>query len=82
MLSPVLLTTNPIFLALTCCSSLILVTPLLKLAQDIPWDDFDSQFAKHYSQNTGARSKSIRLMVGLLILKQLEYPSDESVVLQ
>lgn len=56
--------------------------PLLKLAQIIPWDDFDSQFAKHYSQDTGAPSKPIRLMVGLLILKQLEDLSDESVVLQ
>jgi IS5 family transposase len=56
--------------------------PLLKLAQVIPWSDFDQAFAKHYTQGIGAPSKPIRLMVGLLILKQLENLSDEVVVLQ
>ena len=56
--------------------------PLLKLAETIPWEQFDEAFAKHYSKNTGAPSKPIRLMVGLLLLKQLENLSDEAVVLQ
>ena len=56
--------------------------PLLKLAQVIPWSDFDAAFEKHYTQGIGAPSKPIRLMVGLLILKQLENLSDETVVLQ
>ncbi len=55
---------------------------LLQLAQVIPWNDFDDAFSHHYSKNTGAPSKPIRLMVGLLILKQLENLSDESIVLQ
>lgn len=56
--------------------------PLLKLAAVIPWQTFDQSFAKHYTQGIGRPSKPIRLMVGLLILKQLENLSDEAVVLQ
>lgn len=56
--------------------------PLLKLAQEIPWQEFDEAFSIHYTEGTGAPSKPIRLMVGLLILKQLEDLSDEAIVLQ
>ena len=56
--------------------------PLLKLSTTIPWGIFDKEFAKHYSKDKGAPSKPIRLMVGLLLLKQLENLSDEAVVLQ
>ncbi len=56
--------------------------PLLALATAIPWSIFDEAFAKHYSQTTGAPAKPIRLMVGLLLLKQIECLSDEAVVLQ
>jgi len=56
--------------------------PLLKLSTVIPWHAFDEAFSNHYAKATGAPSKPIRLMVGLLILKQLEDLSDEAVVLQ
>ena len=56
--------------------------PLLKLSTVIPWHEFDEAFSIHYTEDIGAPSKSIRLMVGLLILKQLENLSDEVVVLQ
>ena len=56
--------------------------PMLKLAGAIPWHKFDEAFSIHYTKSIGAPSKPIRLMVGLLILKQLENLSDESVVLQ
>ena len=56
--------------------------PLLLLAAEIPWDEFDDAFSVHYTQGIGAPSKPIRLMVGLLILKQLENLSDEAIVLQ
>ena len=55
--------------------------PLIQLSQAIPWSEFEGSFAKHYSKDTGAPSKPIRLMVGLLLLKQLEDLSDEKVVL-
>jgi len=55
--------------------------PLLKLASVIPWQELEDEFQKHYS-NKGAPSKPIRLMVGLLLLKQLENLSEERVVEQ
>ncbi len=54
--------------------------PLLGLAQVIPWQELDQTFARHYTQGLGRPAKPIRLMVGLLILKQLENLSDEQVV--
>jgi len=56
--------------------------PLLKLSTAIPWHHFEETFSKHYKETIGAPSKSIRLMVGLLLLKQLESLSDEAVVVQ
>jgi len=55
---------------------------LLKLSCVIPWQKFDQDFAIHYTKDIGAPSKPIRLMVGLLLLKQLEDLSDEEVVVQ
>jgi len=54
---------------------------LVALADTIHWEHFDESFAKYYSFE-GRPAKPIRLMVGLLILKQLENLSDERVVLQ
>ena len=56
--------------------------PLIQLSHVMDWDVFDVAFSKHYCPDNGRPSKSIRLMVGLLILKQLENLSDERVVLQ
>ena len=55
--------------------------PLVSLADTINWEQFDDSFEKYYSDN-GRPAKPIRLMVGLLILKQLENLSDENAVLQ
>jgi len=55
--------------------------PLVALADTINWELFDTSFAKYYSDE-GRPAKPIRLMVGLLLLKQLENLSDENVVLQ
>jgi len=56
--------------------------PLYILANKIHWQEFEDAFSKHYSQTMGAPAKPIRLMVSLLILKQLRNLSDESVVEQ
>jgi IS5 family transposase len=45
--------------------------PLIQLANTINWTVFDDAFEQHYSQDNGRPSKPIRLMVGLLLLKQL-----------
>jgi IS5 family transposase len=54
---------------------------LVLLADEIPWHEFDKEFKGLYS-NTGMPAKPIRLMVGLLILKQLKDLSDDEVVIQ
>ena len=56
--------------------------PLLQLSSAIPWHHFEEAFSVHYQKSVGAPSKPIRLMVGLLLLKQLENLSDEVVVVQ
>ena len=56
--------------------------PLIQLANVIDWKVFEDAFSKHYCHDNGRPSKPIRLMVGLLMLKQLENLSDENMVLQ
>jgi IS5 family transposase len=52
---------------------------LLQLAARIPRDFFEREFAGLYSRR-GRSAKPVRLMVGLLLLKQLQNLSDERVV--
>ena len=49
------------------------------LAETIDWDFFENEFAAHYS-DVGSPSKPIRMMVGLLKLKQIFDLSDESLL--
>ena len=53
--------------------------PLLSLGQAFDWAHLETSFSHLYS-NKGRAAKPIRLMCGLLILKQLYNLSDESVV--
>jgi len=55
--------------------------PLMALADTIEWKIFEDNFEKYYSKD-GRPAKPIRLMVGILLLKQIENLSDENVVLQ
>jgi len=57
--------------------------PLIVLADNFPWSKVESKFQKYYkNEKVGRPNKPIRLMVGLLLLKQLENISDENIVLQ
>ena len=53
--------------------------PLIALGRALPWDEIDKELASLYS-DVGRKSKPIRLMCGLLILKQMYNLSDEAVV--
>lgn len=53
--------------------------PLIKLGRKLPWKDIETYFAKFYS-SVGRKAKPIRLMVGLLILKQMHNLSDEQLL--
>jgi len=53
--------------------------PLYVLSEKMPWREIEKDLSVFYS-HTGQSAKPIRLMVALLILKQLYNLSDESVV--
>ena len=55
--------------------------PLIALSNAIDWKIFENEFVGFYSKD-GRPAKPIRLMVGLLLLKQLKNLSDEEIVLQ
>ena len=55
--------------------------PLIALVDAIDWNYFEKEFTKYYS-NEGRPAKPIKLMVGLLLLKQLENLSVENIILQ
>ena len=55
--------------------------PLYLLANAIDWNIFEAAFSRYYSSTMGKPAKPIRLMVALLILKQLRNLSDENMVL-
>jgi len=56
--------------------------PLYILANRVNWVIFEKAFEPLYCPNNGRPAKSIRLMVGLLMLKHIRNISDESVVEQ
>ena len=53
--------------------------PLLILAKNLPWDEFEKTFTPLYAIK-GRPAKPVRLMIGLLLLKQIERLSDERVI--
>jgi transposase, IS5 family len=53
---------------------------LCQLSEIIPWHKFDEEFTKYYRPDFGRPAKRIRLMVSLLLLRQLQNVSDERVV--
>jgi IS5 family transposase len=55
--------------------------PLYQLAQRLPWSTFEEAFAELYSEE-GRPAKPVRLMVSLLLLKQMFDLGDETVVAQ
>lgn len=55
--------------------------PLLILGKKIPWDFLERELTLHYAID-GRPAKPIRLMSGLLILKQMENLSDEHLIEQ
>jgi len=67
------------FLRPTLAEQLDARRPIYQLAGKIPWGDFEEEFGAFYSEE-GRPAKPVRLMVGLLILKQLHDLGDETVV--
>lgn len=54
----------------------------VKLAELIPWDEFEEQYAKQLSADMGAPAKSFRMALGALIIKERLGTSDAETVEQ
>src|SRR5208283_360184 len=52
---------------------------IAKLAKLVEWEDLSLDLAKHYCADNGRPGEPIRLMAGLLYLKDLKGLSDEEV---
>jgi IS5 family transposase len=55
--------------------------PLYQLSEKIPWEEIEKGFAKYYI-DFGRPAKPIRLMVSLVLLKQMYNLGDETVIEQ
>ena len=55
---------------------------LYQLSNKIPWEIFEREFSRLYRKDFGRPGKAIRLMVSLLLLKQMHELSDETVLQQ
>lgn len=53
--------------------------PITVLADSFPWSEIESEYAALYSDK-GAPAKPVRMMAGLLVLKQIFSGTDEGVV--
>lgn len=54
----------------------------VKLAELIPWQDFEAEYASNFSQKMGAPAKPFRMALGALIIKERLGISDEETVEQ
>ena len=54
----------------------------VKLAELIPWSEFEVEYASQFSQTMGAPAKPFRMALGALIIKKYLGTSDEETVEQ
>ena len=54
----------------------------VKLAQLVPWDEFEAEYAQQFSPTQGSPAKSFRVALGALIIKERLGMSDEETVEQ
>jgi IS5 family transposase len=54
----------------------------VKLAEMIPWEEFEASYAAHFQPVPGAPAKSFRMALGALIIKERLGVSDAETVEQ
>jgi hypothetical protein len=54
----------------------------VRLAELVPWEQFESEYAEQFSQGQGAPAKTFRMALGALIIKEKLGTSDEETVEQ
>ena len=54
----------------------------VKMSKMIPWEKFEEEYAKNFTENKGAPAKSFRMALGALIIKEMLGISDRETVEQ
>jgi hypothetical protein len=54
----------------------------LKIAELIPWDELEGEYAKHFSEGMGRPALDARLVIGALLLRHMTGVSDEEIARQ
>ena len=54
----------------------------VRLAELLPWEQFESEYAEQFSEGQGAPAKPFRMALGALIIKEKLGTSDEETVEQ
>jgi len=73
---------QPLDFELTNGCKLSALNRWVKMAQIIPWDEFESEYAANFPTEKGAPAKSFRMALGALIIKEKLGISDRETVEQ
>lgn len=52
----------------------------VKLAELVPWTEFEDEYAKHFPSELGPPSKSFRMALGAILIKHMKKLTDEQTV--
>jgi transposase, IS5 family len=73
---------QPLDFELANGSKLSALNRWVKMAQIIPWDEFEAEYAQNFPTEKGAPAKSFRMALGALIIKEKLGISDRETVEQ
>jgi hypothetical protein len=73
---------QPLDFELANGSKLSALNRWVKMAQIIPWSEFESEYAEKFPTERGLRAKSFRIALGALIIKEKLLISDRETVEQ
>ena len=54
----------------------------VKMSKMIPWEEYEEEYAKNFTEKKGAPAKSFRMALGALIIKEISGKSDRETVEQ
>jgi hypothetical protein len=77
-----LATPSPSDFELPSCGKLSPHNRWVKMAELIPWSEFEAEYAKNFPTEKGAPAKSFRMALGALIIKEKLGISDRETVEQ
>jgi len=54
----------------------------IEMSKMIPWEEYEEEYAKNFTEKKGAPAKSLRMALGALIIKEISGKSDRETVEQ